>query len=114
MRPVRMATLKKGSGTMSRGSFAGKSMAGMDAFTWLSSVKVGEGRRDGSSGPGSGANSVDASRLSSRSRGPSGEADPAQGGSGEGTRNSGTRKRSESRSRDDKKEGEGNQSLQDE
>ncbi|KAF8885596.1 hypothetical protein BD779DRAFT_1532626, partial [Infundibulicybe gibba] len=82
------------------------SVARMDAFTWLSNVKVG-GRRGSSSGPGSGANSADASRLSSRSRPPSAP-DPA----GE----AGRRRRSDSRSRglEDRREGETNQSLQDE
>ncbi|KAF8629004.1 hypothetical protein AX17_005860 [Amanita inopinata Kibby_2008] len=38
--------------TMSRGNVGGKSVARMDAFAWLSSVKVGE-KRGSSSGPGS-------------------------------------------------------------
>lgn len=66
------STLSRGTigGTMSRGNIGGKSAARMDPFTWLSNVKVGE-RRGSSSGPGSGADSAGASRLSSRSRPPS-------------------------------------------
>lgn len=93
--------------TMSRGNFGGKSVGRMDPFTWLSNVKVG-GRRGSSSGPGSGADSADVSRLSSRSRPPSGPDRQAS--------ELGERRRSESRSRgvDERREGEGNQSLQDE
>ncbi|KAH7909417.1 hypothetical protein BJ138DRAFT_232760 [Hygrophoropsis aurantiaca] len=87
-------------GTMSRGNIGGKS-ARMDAFTWLANVKVG-GRRSSSSGPGSGTNSGDVSRLSSRSRPPSGR---------DRSEAPGQRRRSESRTRG---EGEGTQSLQDE
>lgn len=91
---------------MSRGNIGGKS-ARMDAFTWLSNVKVGD-KRENSSGPGSGAESGNGSRMSSRSRPPSG---PEQRRAG-----AGHRRRSDSRSRgtDDRREGEGNQSLQDE
>ncbi|PFH47198.1 hypothetical protein AMATHDRAFT_7008 [Amanita thiersii Skay4041] len=62
--------------TMSRGNVGGKSVARMDAFTWLSNVKVGE-RRGSSSGAGSrerdkeesnGTGGGEGSRLSSRSR----------------------------------------------
>ncbi|KAI4527925.1 WD40 repeat-like protein [Schizophyllum commune Loenen D] len=50
--PHTIASLKK-TGTMSKGSVTGKSVATqMDAFTWLSKVRVG-GRRGSSSGRGS-------------------------------------------------------------
>ncbi|XP_006457486.1 hypothetical protein AGABI2DRAFT_189013 [Agaricus bisporus var. bisporus H97] len=74
--------------TMSRGNVGGKSVARMDAFTWLSSVKVGgrRGDKEGSSGATSGVESDAMRRLPSPSR---------------------------SRTADDKKEGEG-QLLQEE
>lgn len=50
---------------MSRGNVGGKSVARMDAFTWLSNVKVG-GRRESSSGAASGADSAGNSRMNSR------------------------------------------------
>ncbi|KAI0316197.1 hypothetical protein OF83DRAFT_1196593 [Amylostereum chailletii] len=53
-------------GTMSRGNLAGKSA--LDNISWLSSVKVAEKPKDGSSGTGSGATSGNASRVGSRSR----------------------------------------------
>ncbi|KAI0045953.1 hypothetical protein FA95DRAFT_1543206, partial [Auriscalpium vulgare] len=62
--PIPMAVRR---GTMSRGNIAGKS-ARIEAFTWLSSVKVGERTRDGSSGTGSGADSGNVSRMGSISR----------------------------------------------
>ncbi|KAJ7576839.1 hypothetical protein C8J56DRAFT_971742 [Mycena floridula] len=99
IRPIRMPSLKKG-GTMSRGNIGGKSLSRVDALSWLSSVKVSEGPRGSSSGPGSGGNSAEASRFSSRSA------------SGEPITN---RKLSDSfPPLDEKKEGEGSQSLQDE
>ena len=103
-RPIRMHSLLK-SGTMSRGNAGGKSLSRVDALSWLSSVKVGEGRRGSSSGQGSaGDHSADASRISSRSRGAS-----------EPRLNSTTaRKRSESRVRASDEKKEENQSLQDE
>jgi len=64
---VQMPMTSRRGGTMSRGNFAGKA-ARMDAFTWLSSVKVSEKPRDGSSSTGSGADSGNASRIGSRSR----------------------------------------------
>ncbi|TFK38773.1 hypothetical protein BDQ12DRAFT_630610 [Crucibulum laeve] len=93
--------------TMSRGGFGGKSVARMDALTWLSNVKVGS-RRGSSSGAGSGPDSTGASRLSSRSRAREGVEGPGSEG--------GKRKRSDSQSRatDDRRDGEGGQSLQDE
>jgi hypothetical protein len=81
---------------MSRGNVVGRSVARMDAFTWLSNVKVGE--RRGSSG--SGPDSASASRPTS----------------GPERQRSDAGRRSDSRSRvtDERREGEGNQSLQDE
>lgn len=92
---------------MSRGNNGGKSVARMDALTWLSNVKVGE-RRGSSSGPPSGADSATVSRLNSRSRPPSGP--------DRQTSDLGRRKRSDSRMRaaEDKKESDGSQNLQDE
>ncbi|CCM03390.1 uncharacterized protein FIBRA_05520 [Fibroporia radiculosa] len=55
-------------GTMTRGHIGGKSQ--ISALDWLSSVKVGA-KRDGSSGPGSGADSGNVSRFNSKSRPPS-------------------------------------------
>ncbi|KAH7922738.1 hypothetical protein BV22DRAFT_1094123 [Leucogyrophana mollusca] len=97
-------TIRQG-GTMSRGNIGGKS-ARVDPFAWLANVKVG-GRRSSSSGPGSGADSGDVSRLSSRSR-------PSAGRDRDLSVAPGQRRRSESRVRDDRREGEGTQSLQDE
>lgn len=65
-KPITIAQQK--GGTMSRG-FAGGKSAQITNFAWLSSVKVG-GRRESSSGPGSGAESGNVSRLSSTSRPP--------------------------------------------
>jgi hypothetical protein len=86
--------------TMSRGHAAGGKSArmGMDAFTWLASVRVGE-KREGSSGRDSGVSSGSRSRTSA-----DGGVMPGQGQK---------RKRSESRLREGK-EGEGAQSLPDE
>ncbi|KAI0258544.1 hypothetical protein BC834DRAFT_835341 [Gloeopeniophorella convolvens] len=94
------APLRQG-GTMTRGNRSAR----MDALTWLSSVRVGERTREGSSGTGSGADSGNVSRIGSRSR-------PASRDAGS-TRMSGVlRKRSDSRGHwDDESEG---QSLQDE
>lgn len=72
---------------MSRGNVGGKS-AKIEAFHWLSAVKVGErtggpgsaGRDGASSGTGSGQNSGNASRVGSRSRHSSRE--PARSRSG--------------------------------
>ncbi|TBU54508.1 hypothetical protein BD310DRAFT_935749 [Dichomitus squalens] len=57
-------------GTMSRGPFAGGRSSHITTLQWISNVKVG-GVRDGSSGPGSGGDSGDVSRIGSRSRPPS-------------------------------------------
>ncbi|KAI0300131.1 hypothetical protein B0F90DRAFT_1725223 [Multifurca ochricompacta] len=88
-------------GTMTRGNRSAR----MDALAWLSSVRVGERTREGSSGTGSGAESGNASRIGSRSRPPSRDTNsvniPVV-----------LRRRSDSRGRWDD-EGEG-QSLQDE
>jgi hypothetical protein len=61
-------------GTMTR---AGNRSARMDALTWLSSFRVGERAREGSPGAGSGAESGNASRIGSRSRPPSRDANSA-------------------------------------
>lgn len=60
-------------GTMTRGNRSAR----MDALTWLSSFRVGERARDGSSGTGSGGESGSASRIGSRSRPPSRDANSA-------------------------------------
>lgn len=89
-------------GTMSRGNIGGKSSR-IEMITWMKNVKV-VGRKDGSSGPGSGADSGNGSRLSSGSRADS-DGDREAGESG--------RRRSDSGNRvgDDQKERD-NQSLQ--
>ncbi|KAH9938498.1 uncharacterized protein B0H18DRAFT_1081137 [Fomitopsis serialis] len=56
-------------GTMTRGHLAGRS-APISTFGWLSSVEFGT-KREGSSGPGSGVESGNVSRLNSVSRPPS-------------------------------------------
>jgi hypothetical protein len=61
-------------GTMTR---AGNRSARMDALTWLSSFRAGERAREGSPGAGSGAESGHASRIGSRSRPPSRDANSA-------------------------------------
>ncbi|KAF9244268.1 hypothetical protein BU15DRAFT_86169 [Melanogaster broomeanus] len=88
--------------TMSRGHAGGGkgARAGMDALTWLASVRVGD-RREGSSGRDSGVSSGSRSRTSP---GRDGVVVPGLGQK---------RKRSESRLREGK-EGEGAQSLPDE
>lgn len=119
-------------GTMSRGNAGGKSVARMDAFTWLSNVKVGTRRENslgGGSGGGDSTGGGGASRVASVSRVPSGldldlgspvqeppgginqAQNPNQSQSHEG----GKKRRSLSRSRasDDRREGE-NHPLQDE
>ncbi|KAG7093686.1 hypothetical protein E1B28_007344 [Marasmius oreades] len=97
-----------GRGTMSRGAAGGnKKRANVDPLSWLSSVKVGDGRRDSSSGPGSRGDSNEALRLRSRSRGPGQDVNPP---SSAGTK----RKRSESRNRSAIEEKDPGQSLQDE
>ncbi|KAF9467004.1 hypothetical protein BDZ94DRAFT_1250295 [Collybia nuda] len=105
-KPMHIATLRSQGGTMSRGNNGGKSVARMDALTWLTNVKVGD-RRGSSSGPPSGVDSTNVSRLNSRSRPPSGP-----------DRQTGelSRRRSDSQARptEDKKESEGNQTLQEE
>ena len=55
---------------MSRGNRSAR----MDALAWLSSFRVGERAREGSPGNGSGAESGNASRIGSRSRPPSRDA----------------------------------------
>ncbi len=94
-------------GTMSRGYVGGRS-AHITTFAWLSSVKVGN-RRDGSSGPASGGDSGNVSRIGSRSRPPSVMMDPSMSMSLLDVR-SGSRDRGD----DDSRESEANQSLQEE
>ncbi|THH10378.1 hypothetical protein EW146_g8386 [Bondarzewia mesenterica] len=65
-------------GTMSKGNVGGKS-ARVDPFQWLSSVRMGEKARDGSSGTGSGQTSANASRIGSRSRQSSRDPPPGTG-----------------------------------
>jgi WD repeat-containing protein 59 len=91
--------------TMSRGNLGGGKSARMDAFTWLSSVKVGD-KKETSSGPGSRTDSGNGSRsrMSSKSRPPSGPED--HGAS--------SFRRSGSKNRTLEKESDGGQSLQDE
>lgn len=81
--------------TMTRGHALGGRSARMDAFQWLSSIKVGERREESASGPDSRVSSAE--RVEERD----GSVSPSQ---------KRMRKRSESRIRD----GDGTQSLQDE
>lgn len=103
--PGKTIAIPDKAGTMSRGYVGGRS-AQITTYAWLSSVKVGSKRED-SSGPASGGESGNASRLNSRSRPPS-IMDPSMSFySLDG--------RSGSRDRDDgSRETESNQSLQDE
>ncbi|EAU93642.2 vacuolar membrane protein [Coprinopsis cinerea okayama7 len=106
-KPIAVASRTRG-GTMSRGAVTGKSVAGMDAFTWLANVKVGN-KRGSSSGAGSNdPSSSSSSRLGSTSRNHSSSR-------GEGESNGG-RQRSVSRTRgpEDRRDNEDAQSLQDE
>ncbi|KAK1232910.1 hypothetical protein PQX77_003923 [Marasmius sp. AFHP31] len=97
-----------GGGTMSRGDAGGnKKRANVDPLSWLSSVKVGDGRRGSSSGPGSRGDSNEASRVRSSSRGPGHE-------SSSPTVTGNKRKRSDSRIRSAVEEKDPGQSLQDE
>lgn len=83
----------------------GNRSARMDALAWLSSVRVGERPREGSSGTGSGAESGNASRIGSRSR-------PSSRDTNSANMPAVLRRRSDSRGHwDDESEG---QSLQDE
>ena len=96
--------------TMSRGGIGGRSLARVDPFSWLASVKVGS-KRGSSSGAGSGGDSTGASRVGSMSRTPSGIEIRDSEGYGKGR--SGSRGRG---GEDGRRDGEGNQSstLQDE
>jgi WD repeat-containing protein 59 len=98
--------LKEKAETMSRGYVGGRS-AHITTFAWLSSVKVGH-KRDNSSGPPSGADSGNASRLNSRSRPPS-IADPSMSYLD-------YRNKSDSRDRgeEERRDGDANQTLQEE
>ena len=93
---------------MSRGAAGGnKKRANVDPLSWLSSVKVGDGRRGSSSGPGSRGDSNEASRVRSSSRGPERDqsSQPTTGNK---------RKRSDSKLRSAVEEKDPSQSLQDE
>lgn len=91
------------SARMSRGNVGGKSTK-IEMITWMKNVKE-VSRREGSSGPGSGADSGNGSALSSRSRDGSGGDRVGEFG--------GKRRRSDSRTRggDEQKERD-NQTLQ--
>ncbi|KAF5337912.1 hypothetical protein D9758_013131 [Tetrapyrgos nigripes] len=91
-------------GTMSRGAAGNKSRANVDALSWLSSVKVGEGRRGSSSGPQSRADSGETSRKNSKDAG-KGESEEVIGEKN---------KRSESRALLPMEDRDTNQMLQDE
>lgn len=96
-----MSVRPRQGGTMTRGNRSAR----MDALAWLSSFRVGERAREGSPGTGSGAESGNASRIGSRSRPPSRDANSAN-------MPAGLHSKSESRGHwDDESEG---QSLQDE
>ena len=71
-RPTFVATSVNDTGTMSRGPLptAGGRSSQITPYQWLANVNVGN-QRDGSSGPGNGGGSGDASRVGSRSRPPS-------------------------------------------
>ncbi|TCD66873.1 hypothetical protein EIP91_000771 [Steccherinum ochraceum] len=92
----------------SRGYVGGRS-AQITTFAWLSSVKVG--KREDSSGPGSGGESATASRMQSRSRPPSLSVDPASVGVTDFRR---AFAEGRERGDDDHKDDNPNQSLQDE
>ncbi|KAI0794847.1 hypothetical protein C8Q75DRAFT_847958 [Abortiporus biennis] len=64
------STIERKKNQPDRRKFVGGRDAQITTFAWLSSVKVGD-KKEGSSGPGSGAESGTASRISSRSRPPS-------------------------------------------
>lgn len=105
IKPIARPAGKSIGGTMSKGGTGLKSTAQVDQLDWLASVRVGSKRGSNSSGTGSGV----PSRINSQSRAPSGP-DLANGGIG-------VRQRSGSLSRvsgEEKKDGDGGQSLQDE
>ncbi|KAH8096852.1 hypothetical protein BXZ70DRAFT_944805 [Cristinia sonorae] len=91
-----------------RGYVGGRS-AQITTFAWLSSVKVG--KREDSSGPGSGGESATASRMQSRSRPPSISVDPAFAGVVDFRR---TVLDGRERAEDDHRDVDSNQSLQEE
>jgi hypothetical protein len=66
MKAVAIPGSARQGGTMSRGNIGGKSSK-IEMITWMKNVKEVT-RKDGSSGPGSGADSANGSRFSSRSR----------------------------------------------
>ncbi|KAK2464862.1 hypothetical protein APHAL10511_002938 [Amanita phalloides] len=95
--------------TMSRVNVIGKSAVRMDAFTWLSSVKVGD-RKDGSSGPVSKESDGRSRSRLSKGRGESGTVSDRAIGHTELIK----KKRSESRSRAAEAQDLTGQALQDE
>ncbi|KAF8972462.1 hypothetical protein BDZ97DRAFT_1781105 [Flammula alnicola] len=106
-KPMSVATGSRSTGgTMSKGGMGAKSVVQVDQLAWLASVKVGS--KGSSSGGGSHGGSDAPSRLGSRSRPPSG---PDRSISEIGGRQ---RSGSLSRNLDERKDGEGGQSLQDE
>ena len=102
------ASSGQGKGVVPNRGYVGGRSAQITTLAWLSSVKVG--KREDSSGPGSGGESAAASRMHSRSRPPSVSVDPTPAGLTEFRRASEGKDRLE----DDHKDGDGNQSLQDE
>ncbi|KAK7061016.1 hypothetical protein VNI00_000751 [Paramarasmius palmivorus] len=99
-----------GGGTMSRGAAGNKSRANVDPLSWLSSVKVGDGRRGSSSGPGSQGGSNDGSRVRSGSRETGSQDNSSTAPPLLGTK----RRRSDSQTRPVVEEKDTGQSLQDE
>lgn len=103
-----MISARSTGGTMSKGNTGPKSVAHVDPLAWISNVKVGSKRGSSSGGGSGGGGSGAPSRLNSRSRPPSG---PDRSMSEIGSRQ---RSGSLSRAPDDRRDGDGNQSLQDE
>lgn len=102
------ASSGQGKGAAPTRGYVGGRSAQITTIAWLSSVKVG--KREDSSGPGSGGESAAASRMHSRSRPPSLSVDSTSAGLSEFRRAVEGRDRFE----DDHKEGDGNKSLQEE
>lgn len=65
VKSIAIPTSARQGGTMSRGNVGGRS-AKIEMITWMKNVR--EVPKDGSSGPGSGADSANGSQVSSRSR----------------------------------------------
>lgn len=88
--------------------YVGGRTAPVTAFAWMSAIKMGS-KREGSSGPGSGGESADPSRVSSRSR-PSSIHGESSHTPSEVRKSNDTK----GKSHDEHREGDTNQSLQDE